>query len=603
MNLFESIKNNLKETTDLDNYTAEDFDRSSNRYEILEAITVTANGLTAYSSMTSLGDEDYICYSLEKENKGRKRNTGGDTVVSSNVLKVNTDNLGKLTDEEFNALVEDTKQKLLKAIENFSTDQEVIKHECPMCSKVCEITVDADSYNKYKQGAFIQDAFANLNPAEREFIKTGYCLDCQEILFGTDYKSNIIKALNEMDNSNNLSKEQFISYCEGKVKNLGTIELESETIRVAFIQEIRDYGTCKVLNSEDTMDKLDTDGENLEFITENGKYISTPMINPITLVGRLEFTEIAKDFYESVLEYWDDVESLFETENTTTLYLSQKEIANSIKDYLSKKLNTPIEVNERDGQFAIILPNKKALTKKFAELQKHLNETELKDLTAYIALDDRLRELLLKKEELSTDASIDDDTYYDMIEKIDNEIINSYSLDEIDNAEKVLKAMSLITESEGKPNWYGIPGIKFIYHGNWSDPEIECEGLIYNTYDIGIEEAILDNLDEELGREPTDAEFQKYMQDNGDNIKSDLAMHIPTGVAEWVKDDIRYAISYEDLLTSIENLKTKTAIPEKLITLLKEQVNPEREDGEQDAIDQVLYVLDEEITKPEYYGL
>ena len=425
----------------------------------------------------------------------------------------------------------------LKESKNMTT----IKQKCPMCNKVGEITVDADSYNKYTQGALIQDAFANLNPAEREFIKTGYCLDCQEMLFGNDYKSNIIKTLNEMDNSNNLTKEQFISYCEGKVKDLGTIEVESEDIRVAFIQEIRNYGTCKVLNSEDTMDKLDTNGENLEFITEEGKYISTPMINSITLVGRLEFTEIAKDFYESVLAYWNDIEDLFEADKA--------------------------------------------------------------DVAAYMKLNNRLRDLLIKKEKLSSDASISDDDYYNMIEQIDNEIINTYSSDEIDNAEKVLKAMSLITESEGKPNWYGIPGIKFIYHGDWSDPEIECEGLVYGIYDTGIEDAMFAELKEELGREPTDAEFQKYMQDNGDNIKSDLSMFVPTGVADWVKHDIEYAISYEDLLNAIEKLREKTAIPEKLIDLLKAQVNPEMEDREEDYIDQVLLVLDEEITKPEYYNI
>ena len=42
---------------------------------------------------------------------------------------------------------------------------------------------------------------------------------------------------------------------------------------------------------------------------------------------------------------------------------------------------------------------------------------------------------------------------------------------------------------------------------------------------------------------------------------------------------------------------------ERLINLLKEQVNPEIEDGEEEAIDQVLLVLDEEITKPEYYNI
>lgn len=31
------------------------------------------------------------------------------------------------------------------------------------------------------------------------------------------------------------------------------------------------------------------------------------------------------------------------------------------------------------------------------------------------------------------------------------------------------------------PDWYGIPNIGFIYHNNWSDPEIEYKGKRINT--------------------------------------------------------------------------------------------------------------------------
>lgn len=40
---------------------------------------------------------------------------------------------------------------------------------------------------KYENSmALIQDVFPNLNPEEREFIKTGYCDDCQNILFNIE---------------------------------------------------------------------------------------------------------------------------------------------------------------------------------------------------------------------------------------------------------------------------------------------------------------------------------------------------------------------------------------------------------------------------------
>ena len=30
--------------------------------------------------------------------------------------------------------------------------------------------------------------------------------------------------------------------------------------------------------------------------------------------------------------------------------------------------------------------------------------------------------------------------------------------------------------NERKPNYYGIPEVKFIYHGEWSDPELYYKG-------------------------------------------------------------------------------------------------------------------------------
>ena len=58
--------------------------------------------------------------------------------------------------------------------------------------------------------------------------------------------------------------------------------------------------------------------------------------------------------------------------------------------------------------------------------------------------------------------------------------------------------------------WYGIPEIYFIWNGEWNDPEIAYDGLVFNIFSIGIENMYWDELKEELGREPTDDEFAKY---------------------------------------------------------------------------------------------
>lgn len=56
---------------------------------------------------------------------------------------------------------------------------------CPMCGKVNKIKVDdklKEAVNRYENGiGYIQDI--PLSASEREFIKTGFCMNCQAILF------------------------------------------------------------------------------------------------------------------------------------------------------------------------------------------------------------------------------------------------------------------------------------------------------------------------------------------------------------------------------------------------------------------------------------
>lgn len=64
---------------------------------------------------------------------------------------------------------------------------------CPMCGEGNVISVDVVDYNKYCNGTLLQNAFPKLNPMEREFVKSGYCPNCQRLLFGSDYASELIK--------------------------------------------------------------------------------------------------------------------------------------------------------------------------------------------------------------------------------------------------------------------------------------------------------------------------------------------------------------------------------------------------------------------------
>ena len=148
--------------------------------------------------------------------------------------------------------------------------------------------------------------------------------------------------LKEMENSEGLTNIQFVEYCKDKLADLGTVKVknfddEEVDVKVAFEQPIRDYGMCKVLDGEDTMDKLDSDGETLEFVDERGEYHNSPMISPITLVGRCEFDKIDNNFYKSIIQYWDEISDFFESEEINEY---QAEVDKCIDAYNNKDLDT-----------------------------------------------------------------------------------------------------------------------------------------------------------------------------------------------------------------------------------------------------------------------
>lgn len=67
---------------------------------------------------------------------------------------------------------------------------EFIKRTCPMCGRTTGLKEDetmAAEHRHYAMcGGSIQDELANFDAFEREFIKTGYCPNCQEMLFGKE---------------------------------------------------------------------------------------------------------------------------------------------------------------------------------------------------------------------------------------------------------------------------------------------------------------------------------------------------------------------------------------------------------------------------------
>ena len=67
-----------------------------------------------------------------------------------------------------------------------------------MCGDTNIMTLDKKEENGVERyisgGILLQNAVPGLNPMEREFFKTGYCPECQNMIFGTRFKSRKIKA-------------------------------------------------------------------------------------------------------------------------------------------------------------------------------------------------------------------------------------------------------------------------------------------------------------------------------------------------------------------------------------------------------------------------
>ena len=72
------------------------------------------------------------------------------------------------------------------------------------------------------------------------------------------------------------------------------------------------------------------------------------------------------------------------------------------------------------------------------------------------------------------------------------------------------------------PDWYGLTGVGFIWHGEWNDPEIEYKGKRINATiveDTMWERWIRDDDGRLIdGRESDDDGFRKFMLDNKDEV-------------------------------------------------------------------------------------
>ncbi len=81
------------------------------------------------------------------------------------------------------------------------------------------------------------------------------------------------------------------------------------------------------------------------------------------------------------------------------------------------------------------------------------------------------------------------------------------------------KEILRIFEEKDYPNWYGINGIKFIWHNEWTDPEIEYKGKRCSCFIV--EDTMWERYNEEMSeaRKPVkENEFAEYMREKADDV-------------------------------------------------------------------------------------
>lgn len=63
-----------------------------------------------------------------------------------------------------------------------------IEFECPICGIEHSVKLTKEDFNRYielrNQGKLIQDIFPNMSKVDREKFLSGYCEDCQKLIFG-----------------------------------------------------------------------------------------------------------------------------------------------------------------------------------------------------------------------------------------------------------------------------------------------------------------------------------------------------------------------------------------------------------------------------------
>jgi hypothetical protein len=113
----------------------------------------------------------------------------------------------------------------------------------------------------------------------------------------------------------------------------------------------------------------------------------------------------------------------------------------------------------------------------------------------------------------------------------ENPEMNMEDCDAPNPAEMNLDDKEQVDEADGKKYFYGIKPIQYIYHGDWSDPELRYKGHSINYWDF--ENALYEIFKEEGGQPDNDKAFGEWVQNNKDLVKSEIEDWISLGESAY----------------------------------------------------------------------
>lgn len=91
------------------------------------------------------------------------------------------------------------------------------------------------------------------------------------------------------------------------------------------------------------------------------------------------------------------------------------------------------------------------------------------------------------------------------------------------------------------PLWMGIRGFRFVYRGDWSDPEVVWHGYVMNAHALQDEMwALYEDRCKEAGVQPDDDKFVQFCKDNVEGLREYAQMFIDSGEARRFTGAIRY---------------------------------------------------------------